>query len=280
MSGIISSPPKCPLLLLPLELRRLIYTSVLRSDYPLCRPWTCLHPWCHPPTVVIGSRSGTAIPSLLLVSRETTSECRPIFYATNTFFIPLCCSSLGKSCPAGLQNGILSSNHLHLIRHFSFSFAETAFCEWTYCGDDAIRMCDALRRVTIDHRKPGQSLKSLTLNFPNCTSGNTIGSGVRIVASAVEELMAGGELSLTLKMGVSARQRALGDPWLNQSAIKHLVTVIGTPEGALWEQGQRCTWNHWEVWAILVPAREVAARSKELASAVGTEISMIKTFED
>ena len=278
MSGIISSSPGCPLVPLPPELRRLIYTLVLRSPRPLRRPGRCLHPWCHPSTVNIDSRSVVATPSLLLVSRDFTKECLPIFYETNTFCFQLCCSSPTHSCPTGPQNGILYSHHLPLIRHFSFSFDEKAFCEWTYCRDDATHMCDALRSVTIPHRKPGQSLKGLTLSFPYCTSGDRTGSGERIVASAIKELMAEGELALTLKMVVDAKK---GRRWCwNKSAIEHLVKVIGTPRGALWEQGHRWTPSYWETWAALVPAHEVTTRFKEQNPSSTTASPTIKTIED
>ena len=93
--------------------------------------------------------------------------------------------------------------------------------------------------------------------------------------------MAEGELNLTVKMSVLARRSGFGeDPQLDESAISHLVTAIGTPQGALWDLGQRWTRNYCETWAVLVPAREVTARSKEQDSSVGPENTMIKTFED
>ena len=101
---------------------------------------------------------------------------------------------------------------------------------------------------------------------------------MRIVASAIEELVAEGKLSLTLKMGALAKQGGFCR-W-NKAAIEHLVKVIGTPRGALWEQGHRRTSSYGETWAVLVPAREVAASSQEQKASVGTETSMVKTFED
>lgn len=141
-------------------------------------------------------------------------------------------------------------------------------------------MCDALRRFTTSHRGPGHSLKSVTLSFPYCNSYDGIGSGVRIVASAIEELMAGGELSLTLKMVLASGSALDNDPWLELSAVNHLVTIVGTPQGMLWEQGNRWTRNHWETWAVLEPSREVEAGSMEQGSSVETESFTIKSFED
>ena len=166
------------LLLLPLELRREIYSLVLYSDYVLHR----------------FSKKGLVNTSILRTDRQMNMEASSVFYATNTFWFPIppiiafSDFTIQRVCYT-LNNAPYSSD-LSFIRHVNLFIVEPSlgYNPWAQSPPTASLLDEALRRFFEESLLSVGDLRSLTINLPYCF-GLRPGVGVSAFGSALAALL-------------------------------------------------------------------------------------------
>lgn len=213
MAAARSSSP-FTLLHLPLEIRRLIYQSVLQSPHRLRPTPEALRP--------ADIRSHPAFDALLWTCHQIRDEASSIFIKNNTFHLS----------PEARSKFKASTLNQH-VRHLDISFIDQKYVHWMCIYSREVRMAAFLHASIA--RCP--DLESLTVRFPWFCSlyyvpGRPYGLAVAL-SNALEERKLVGGLELILSMNLQTPIGfQVGEAEMVESFLKEI-----SPKGG-WEGGR------------------------------------------